>query len=242
MLKCSHIICKVADITTAVRDYESLGFTMQWGSAPERAHNALLWFEAGPFIELFQIPTSFSYLSLPLGVFYGRGAGKRFKHWSSLSEGWCDVALEPARNPNVEMLSAQRNRMELQEIRQTMNHSGIPTSRIINGKRIRPDGSMVRYSLFAPNETGLPFMVSHYDPPQRPKRIEHPNGATGIEWVKMGVPQQLSTSFQSLLAHDKWLRAESVSQQGVIEVALSGLNQSLDTNLLHGARFVAANR
>ncbi|UHA73196.1 VOC family protein [Paenibacillus sp. 481] len=250
MLKCSHIICKVDDITTVVRDYEALGFTMQWGSAPQRAHNALLWFEHGPFIEFFQIPTSLSLLSFPLGLIYGRAAGQRFKYWSKCTEGWCDVALEPERVSSIEMLNgehpngehpnAEYNRKELEDIQLAVRQLGMPTSRIINGKRTRPDGNLVRYSLFAPKETELPFIVSHYDPPQRPKKIEHPNGATGIEWVKMGLPSNLMSPFRALISGDEWLRAESAEITGVLEVGLSGLKESLDTSLLHGAVFAAA--
>ncbi len=42
MLKCSHIICKVASIANVVRDYQSLGFHMEWGSAPKRAGRFVL--------------------------------------------------------------------------------------------------------------------------------------------------------------------------------------------------------
>ena len=71
MLKCSHILCKVNNISNLFRDYEALGFSVEWGSAPERAHNALLWFKEGPFIEFLQMPKPVTYLSLPLGLVYG---------------------------------------------------------------------------------------------------------------------------------------------------------------------------
>ena len=71
MLKFWQIICKVNNIKEAVRDLEALGFSIEWGRAPERAHNALLWFKEGPFIEFFQLPKLFTYLSLPLGLVYG---------------------------------------------------------------------------------------------------------------------------------------------------------------------------
>src|SRR5262249_54346468 len=52
MLRCSHVLCTVDDIARAVADYTELGFTVEWGSDPRQAHNALIWFAEGPFIEL----------------------------------------------------------------------------------------------------------------------------------------------------------------------------------------------
>lgn len=242
MLKCSHIICRVNNIADAVRDFKSLGFTIEWGSAPERAHNALLWFEQGPFIEFFQMPKPFTYLSFPLGLIYGRAAGDRWSCWSKAAEGWCDVALEPKHIENPERTDMEEKYRELGRIKLAVNNTGISTSRIIKGKRTRSDGITVRYSLFAPMPVGLPFVVSHYDPPQRPEKIEHPNGASGVEWVKVGVAENLIPQFNTLISGDKWLRITPTAKTEVLEVGLSGLKKCLDEKLLHGAVFSAADQ
>ncbi|MBN3527029.1 VOC family protein [Paenibacillus apiarius] len=238
MLKCSHILCRVNNIAHAVRDYEALGFSMQWGSAPERAHNALLWFEEGPFIEFFQIPKRLTYLIPPLGLIYGQVARKRWTHWAKSAEGWCDVALEPAdRERERTQEDGIDDGRDLTAIKSAIAQAGVSTSRVIHGKRTRPDGLQVKYSLFATEPIGLPFVVSAYDPPQRPEKIEHPNGATGVEWVRMEVAEHHLRSFQALSAGDKWLKTESASQTRVLEVCLAGLNKNLDAKLLHGAAF-----
>jgi len=243
MLKCSHILCKVNNISNLVRDYEAVGFSIEWGSAPERAHNALLWFEEGPFIEFFQIPKLFTYLSLPLGLVYGWAAGKRWAHWSRSSEGWCDVALEPADKKNESTQGAgTENVQDLTAIKQAINQAGVSTSRVINGKRIRPDGLKVKYSFFSPEPVGLPFVVSAYDPPQRPEKIKHPNGASGVEWLKMEVAESQLRQFQTLSKGDKWLKVESSSQTRVLEVGLSGLEKNFDSGYLHGAVFTTTEK
>lgn len=243
MLKCSHILCKVNNISDVVRDYEAEGFSIQWGSAPERAHNALLWFEKGPFIEFFQIPKPLTLLIPPLGWIYGRAARKRWTYWSKSSAGWCDVAMEPEERISEAGHGSGADRIrELEAVRSTVNKAGISTSRLIHGRRTRPDGWKVKYSLFAPEPIGLPFVVSTYDPPQRPKKIEHPNGASGVEWVKMGVADDRLHSFQVLSHGDKWLQAVSSPQTGVLEVCLSGLKTTLDPSRLHGAVFTTAEK
>jgi hypothetical protein len=241
MLKCSHILCRVSNIAEAVRNYESQGFAVQWGSAPERAMNALIWFEVGPFIELFQFPRSLRLFIPPLGLIYGRTAGKRWAYWAHNSEGWCDIALEPDERAGAGGTSADRVR-ELEAIKAAVHESGLSTSRVIHGRRTRPDGCKVKYSLFATGPIGLPFVVSAYDPPQRPDSIIHPNGAKGIAWVKMGVSEKLLPSMRVLSDGDRWLRVIPSPQTGVLEVGLAGLRQKLDTSRLHGAVFAASDR
>ncbi|MCG7409835.1 VOC family protein [Paenibacillus sp. ACRRX] len=239
MLKCSHILCKVDNISQVVRDYEALGFTMQWGSAPNRANNALLWFEQGPFIEFFQIPKPLTYFIRPLGLFYGQVAGRRWSYWAKAASGWCDLALEPEEQDMEHTQGgAVDDGRDLTVIKEAIDLAGVATSRVIHGRRTRPDGQKVKYSLFATEPLGLPFVVSTYDPPQRPLRITHPNGARGVEWVKMEVAEHQMDLFHALSQNDKWLRVDTSSHirhSKVIEVGLSGLCQTLDSKLLHGA-------
>ncbi|MEK4063318.1 MULTISPECIES: VOC family protein [unclassified Paenibacillus] len=236
MLKCSHILCRVNDIAEVVRNYEALGFSVQWGSAPERALNALIWFEEGPFIELFQVPKSLTFLIPPLGLLFGRAAGRRWTYWAKAKEGWCDVALEPDERAAVQGQPQNVGRVEqLAAIRQSLREAGLATSRVIHGNRTRPDRTKVKYSLFTTEPLGLPFIVSVYDPPQRPEMIRHPNGATGIGWVRMGVAAEHLPAMKLLAAGDRWLRFEDAPQTKVLEVGLSGLDDLLDASRMHGA-------
>jgi hypothetical protein len=240
MLRCSHIICRVDQIAPVVRDYRACGFSIEWGSDPKRAHNALLWFEDGPFIEFFQIPEPYQYLNIPLTLFYGRAAGKLWNSWSRAASGWCGVALESENIKDQDRLDAKENRRELRRIKTVVNQEGIAASRIMKGSRVRPDGIKVRYSLFAPEPTGLPFVVSHYDPPQRPAKVGHANGASAVAWVKVGVAKRLIHKYRIFTSGDKWLQIESAPQTGVLEVGLSGLKTLPKPEYLHGAVFSLA--
>ncbi len=229
MLICSHVLCKVADIRLAVRDFEDLGFTVEWGSAPERAHNALIWFPEGPFIELFQLPPAFALLKWPLSAAHGVAAGERLARWARPGEGWRDVALETAET-------------ELAATRAGLRAAGVPVSRVMKGTRTRPDAQLVRYQFIAPRPTQLPFVVSSYDPPQRPAQITHRNGARGITTVRFGVSEADRRTFDALIGADAWLATEDALQTGVIAVEIAGLEGELDPARLHGAVLTAAAR
>lgn len=232
MLRCSHVLCKVDDVRTVVRDYEDLGFTVEWGSAPERAHNALLWFEEGPFIEFFQLPSAFRLVKWPMSAVYGTAAGERLARWARPGEGWRDLALE---TDDTELGAAHRS----------LRSSGVPVSRVMKGRRTRPDGVPVRYQFLTARPARLPFVVSAYDPPQRPAAVHHPNGARRITRVRLGVADADRAAFDALAAHLEPggpLAVEPAAQTGVVAVELAGLTGLLDTAKLHGAVLAAPAR
>jgi Glyoxalase-like domain len=220
-LRCSHVLCKVDDVRAAVADFQDLGFTVEWGSAPERAHNALIWFEQGPFIELFELPRRASLLRWPLSAVFGRAAGERLIRWASGGEGWRDLALEI-------------DDTELAATRSELRSAGVNLSRVIKGRRTRPDGQRLRYQFLTPRPARLPFVVSAYDPPQRPAQVRHPNGALGIARVRFGVCEADRPAFDALIGRDRWLSPEPAERTGVLAVELDGLAAELDAARLHG--------
>ncbi|MGW3974354.1 VOC family protein [Streptomyces ardesiacus] len=225
MLRCSHVLCKVDDVGAVVRDYEALGFTVEYGSAPERAHNALLWFEEGPFIEFFRLPPAFRLLKWPMAAVNGRAAGERLARWARPGEGWSDLALETADTSLAGVHTALRG-------------GDVHVSRVMNGRRERPDGALVRYQFLATRPARLPFVVSSYDPPQRPAAVHHPNGARRIGRVRFGVSDRDRAAFDKLAAHldpDGPLTVEAAPATGVVAVELEGLNTPLDSAKVHGA-------
>ncbi|OEV12820.1 VOC family protein [Streptomyces nanshensis] len=225
MLRCSHILCKVDDIHSTVLDYRELGFSLQWGSIPERAHNALLWFEQGPFVEFFELPRAFRLLKWPATLGYGAAAGERLARWAGPGEGWRDLALET-------------DDTALAGVRTTLKSGGVKTSRVMRGRRTPPDGVPVRYQFLTVRPSGLPFVVSAYDPPQRPADVRHPNGAQHIATVRMGVSEKDRTAFEALIAHVEPrgpLAVQEAPATGVLSVEVAGLSRPLDEAKLHGA-------
>ncbi|MFV2175672.1 VOC family protein [Actinomadura sp. LOL_016] len=222
MLTCSHVICKVDDVRSLVRDYEDLGFTMEWGSAPERAHNAFVRFAEGPFLEFFELTEAARRLRRPVGLLLGAAAGDRLARWALPGQGCRDLALETESTSLAATRSALRS-------------SGVATSRVIKRKRTRPDGRPVRYEFLATHPVGLPFVVSAYDPPQRPAGIVHPNGARGIGRVRFGVADAERAALDLLIRDDPYLTVVPAATSQVLGVELVGLQEDLDPAKLHGA-------
>ncbi|WP_369362679.1 VOC family protein [Streptomyces sp. CG4] len=232
VLRCSHVLCKVDDVRSVVRDYEELGFTVAYGSAPERAHNALLWFEEGPFIEFFQLPPAFRLARWPMAAVHGRVAGDRLARWARAGEGWRDLALET-------------DDTELGAVHGALRAGGVRVSRVMKGRRTRPDGDLVRYQFLATQPARLPFVVSAYDPPQRPATVHHPNGTRRISRVRLGVAERHRAAFDALAAHvepDGTLGVEAAPGTGVVAVEVDGLAAPLDPGRLHGAVLTAPAR
>ncbi|MEV5826848.1 VOC family protein [Spirillospora sp. NPDC052242] len=222
MLTCSHVICKVDDVRSLVRDYEDLGFTMEWGSAPERAHNAFVRFADGPFLEFFELTAAARHWRRPVGLMFGAAAGDRLARWARPGQGWRDLALE------TEATS-------LAPTRAALRSAGVATSRVIKRRRTRPDGRPVRYEFLATHPIGLPIVVSAYDPPQRPAGIVHPNGARGIGRVRFGAADAELPALERLIGDDPYLTVVPAATSEVLGVELVGLQEDLDPAKLHGA-------
>ncbi|GAA1959068.1 hypothetical protein GCM10009754_31870 [Amycolatopsis minnesotensis] len=221
------MLCRVDDIRSTVEEFTGLGFSVAWGSAPEKARNALVWFEEGPFLEFFEFPSALRALRWPVAASFGRGMGDRLAKWASGDDGWRDVALET-------------DDTGLARVRETLRAAGVPVSRIFRNGRVRPDGRRVRYQLVAPRPATLPFVVSAYDPPQRPASITHANGATGVTAVHYGVRPEHRDGYDRLIGDDPWLRPRTAVVTGVLEVELAGLTAPLDPALVRGVALVPA--
>lgn len=214
MLRCSHVLCRVENVQEIVSEFTELGFSVAWGSMPDKAHNALVWFEEGPFLEFFSFPSTLRVLRWPVSARFGRGMGDRFARWARADDGWRDVALET-------------DDLDLTATRERLRASGLNVSRIFRNGRTRPDGERVSYQFMSPRPAVLPFVVSSYDPPQRPASITHPNGATGVEAVHFGVRPEHRADYDRLIGEDRWLRPRAATTTGVLEVELAGLTTPL---------------
>lgn len=233
MLKCSHILCKVGNLAHTVASLQQAGFNIQWGSDPARAHNALLWFNQGPFIEFFAFPRCFAAFALPFGLRHGRAAGQRLAWWAKAPPGWCDVALEPQVYP-------QANPLELTPVRQWLQTLAINRSRIIRGRRIDAQGTAVHYRFLAPAPVTLPFIVSHYQPLQRPADIHHPNGVSGVARVDIDLSAADCARLRQMLPDDRWLFANTGIPRQSPAVQLHGWHDQPDADPFIRSLFMPA--
>ncbi|MEM0939718.1 MAG: VOC family protein [Bacteroidota bacterium] len=217
MLKCSHILFKSKELKQTVNHFNSLGFTTSWGSNPKKAQNAFVWFEEGPFIEIIHLPAFAMALTPLFRLLKGKIAASRWKKWLHASEGWCDIALEPTRPEDA---------FDLTQIRQSLLAQGIGASKIIKGKRVRPDGLEVRYSFMCTKPSPLPFVVSLYNTPQRPSNITHKNGVQCISDVNLLLRGEEISLFEKLCKNDPWIRPIE-GENTKIEVIIDGFSSSI---------------
>ncbi len=170
-MKLSHILYKVDDLHQAVKDFQEMGFTVEYGAKPDKAFNALIWFEQGPFIELFYAEPHriINFIVKILGL---KGIVSRFKLFQYSNYGWTDYSLE-------------NDRIELQEEALQLKKLGYKFSKI-PGFRTNIHGTKLKWKLLFPVDTTFPFFMSAYRPNPRPKIIKHPNGAKEVKQVIWG--------------------------------------------------------
>jgi catechol 2,3-dioxygenase-like lactoylglutathione lyase family enzyme len=185
-----HTVIRVADLQQAVRDYAQLGFTVTWGSAPDKARNALVYFGDGTFLELTTLG-----VREKVGIFalnaIGHPLGKRFRRWVHAQEGLLDYVLEPE--------------CELAEAIRILGASGIPTSPPRRFSRIRPDHVTLTWSLSC-SPFPLPLMMSRYAPslPVPAAAQRHPNEASRTRSLTVGTTAWTTT----VTAHSKFYGRE----------------------------------
>ena len=236
MLKCAHVICKVSDIKQAVIDFRKLGFSVEWGSNPKKADNALIWFNEGPFIELFEEKSFYYKFNKMISIFCGSAAGNKLRKWYLMKEGWCDVAGEDINNNENIIEDAKANCKQLDDLRKKIQRIDLDTSKVIKWSRRKPNGKIVRYSIFYLSPVEYPFVVSKYDSLQRPRKIVHENGALEIEKIIISVPPKMIKKYMYLFKNDSRIEIRKGNSLAISNVLIKGISCDLNKNLMHGAK------
>lgn len=176
-----HCVIVVEDLNQAVRDYETLGFTVAPGGvhADGRTHNALIPFADGAYLELIAFRTD-------------DGSGHPW--WQALQSGGGLVDWAVATEALDERMGG-------------LSASGY--SPVQDGGRQRPDGVTLRWRSTRPaSGSGLPFVIEDVTP--RDLRTPgtasqtHPNGVSGISSLVVAVPDldAASRSYERLFELD----------------------------------------
>jgi catechol 2,3-dioxygenase-like lactoylglutathione lyase family enzyme len=160
-----HIVIAVADLDQAVRDYETLGFTvLPGGEHPRGSRNALVVLADGAYLEIIAF-------SQPV---------PGFRWWKVLEEagsGLVDYALLPADTLDADLARARA--------------AGIEIDGPIDGERLQPDGTRIAWRSARPPEPDIPFICEDVTP--RALRVpegrvrHHTNGVTGVAGVTVAV-------------------------------------------------------
>ncbi|MEW9516092.1 VOC family protein [Streptomyces tubercidicus] len=226
--RCSHVLLRVHDLRRAVDDFRAAGFEVGYATAPEHtALHAHVWFPEGPVIELLTTPPGARYLRLPVDLRFGRGAGGRMVRWARQEEGFCDLALLVEHSG-------------LDTVTRALADDGVPCGRTVRWTRRRPDGAETRFAFSYPKAGRLPFLVTPYEPAQHPAHVRHPNGATALTKVVLGVRPDDLAAVRRLAGDAPDLKLEEAPVTAVRAVHLAGLTEPLDPALLHGAVLLPA--
>ena len=179
----SHVLVRVGNLARAVATYEAAGFTVQLGSDPNRAHNALIHFREGPFLELFDpVPAD-----ADPDEFHAR-VPPRVGAWVH-ARGLCDHALEGSAS--------------MKTILAGLAADGIETAPAFEAERTGTDGVTLRWSLALPSRLDLPFVMSPYEPapaiPESDRR--HANGLLrlGTLEIESPAPSELAERLAAML-------------------------------------------
>lgn len=219
---CSHVLLWVRDLHQAVENFRAAGFQVTYATPRARAQHAHIWFNQGPIIELLTTPRHAWLFKWPIDCLAGRGAGRRMLRWAARGEGFCDLALlcdDQSLPSRLKNLAAQ----------------AVAMGRTVSWRRTCEDGSQTRFRFVYPRHDRLPFLVTPYQPSQHPAHMIHPNGATALASIHLGVHPDDQTAVDLLAGDDPLLRMSPAERTGVLAVEVNGLTQTLN---LHGARLL----
>lgn len=222
----SHILCKVDDLHAAVGAWTAAGFTVQLGDRPEKAANALIWFEDGPFIELIdpKVARPPALFSLAMKKILRAEWVHRFDRWANQADGWCELALETTGSVKPELARIKA--------------AGIGAFGPVTNKRKPVDSELIKTQTAFPNDLDLPILMGAYHPDPRPQTVQHSNGATGVREIQVQVPASARPFWDVLLdEREEWLSISTGPRYKVQWVVLNGLSVALSAEQLNHAVF-----
>jgi len=159
-----HLVIVVADLDTARKSYEALGFTVvPGGRHPIGSHNALIAFDDGAYLELI--------------AFFEPNPAHRWYQRLQQGEGLVDLCMR------TDDLGADRERLRA---------AGVAMGEPRPLSRVRPDGYELRWTLAIPEGPAAgvaPFLIADETPREErvPRQRTHDNGARGIDGVTLAV-------------------------------------------------------
>ncbi|MBQ8914532.1 MAG: VOC family protein [Lachnospiraceae bacterium] len=168
-MRLGHVIYVVKDLDRAVKQWQSKGFTVEYGRT-KNPMNALIYFSEGPYIELLK-DGGMSLASRKIMRFFGQGEFiKRFDHWANAPEGWTSLCIE--KDPGG-----------LEDEIAYLDSVGIKGTYMKNLKRVDTKNRDLRYKCFFTHDYNMPFLMSYFNIDPKPKNFIHDNGVKGIAKV-----------------------------------------------------------
>lgn len=191
-IQLSHVLYRVQDLHGAVKKLRQAGFMVEYGTAPEKAYNAMIWFDKGVFIEIYKHP------ELPVGIkWLMKRTGyktivQRMDKWKTTENNWCEWSLESKMT-------------DLQTWKRFFKREKIPF-KSHKTRRKTKEGKMLSWHLLIPEDIQFPFLMSAYTPNPRPQKNIHPNGVTGVNSLIVGEEKLNILLLNKLLTIDTSLK------------------------------------
>lgn len=188
-LQLDHVVILVKNLDKGISQYQKEGFKVSKGGKHNNGitENALIHFKNGTFLEILAVRKRWKarwtkllfqsgYLN-PNSQSLDAGFQQRFVGRALLCpEGIIDFCL-----------LATAGEQDFGEIQKR----NIKTTNLTQMQRLKPDGQLLTWKIFAPFSPYLPFVMTPYEPPFSPPvaNLEHENGITGIGKFSIYVPQ-----------------------------------------------------
>lgn len=253
--KIGHILIKVKDLQSGIKDFEKLGFTLTLGSKPFKAFNSLIYFKDTSFLEVFcndKGPFFNVIAKIVLWVLnlMKKPYAKGFRYLMNYPEGFKAYALDSIPGDNYETNISK------------MRENGLDTSNPQTFHRTRPDGIKLSWYLSFLSNVYLPFFISDYNPniPVPEENLTHKNGVIGVKEMFVSTASWDSTlgSCKAIYGQEPDIETKNGHKmctfkvdtafvhlvegdfEGIDEVVLLGSENSteeyLDSTLTHRAR------
>lgn len=228
MLKLSHISCRVDDLHETAKHVQEMGFTIEWGGQPGKENNFFIWFGNGAFLEIFSINRKFAPLVILMQLAYGTIPAKKWWRWFSAKNEWCDFALEEENDKMTKIVrKGGKTIVDIEIIKDYVKRMGIGVSRkTLHWKRKNCRGEYANYSYFIPQNVKLPFIVSRYEPRQKPSNIIHQNGAEKIAYIKIEAAKKEYKDLYNLTKTDDSIIIVKGKHTHICEIGIKGLSEN----------------
>lgn len=184
-IQLSHVLYRVKDLHAAIEKLQDAGFIVEYGTSPQKAYNALIWFKEGVFVEIYSnsgLPRWVKWLMKIVGY---QPVLDRMNKWEQVEEGWCEWSLETTAN-------------HLTEQKVWFKERNIPF-KFHKTKRKDIKGQTLKWELLMPHAIDFPFLMSAYVPNPRPQKNNHPNGIIGVYKLVVGTEKLDTKVLQQLL-------------------------------------------
>lgn len=199
-MKVSHVLYKTNDLNESIDRFRKMGFKVDFGSKT-RAHNALIYFSEGPYIELLKKAPVPSYINLILILLGKRKVVERFRYWENVQEGFFGLCLE---NNQTEFKNEEDIMIKHRQ-----------KFFVTKSQRTDPLNRVLKWRLLFPFELKLPFLMTYFNVCPKPRHFIHPNGIKGIAHIVFGTDEKLFPVIRELCDDERLELREGFGVQSI---------------------------